>query len=323
MFDAGFIDAVLAGKRLQVAKAINIVEGDTGEAASLLGALHAHTGRAWRIGITGPPGAGKSTLTGRITQALRARGASVSVIAIDPSSPFTQGAVLGDRVRMVDIAGDEGVFIRSMATRGKLGGLSRKTIDAADVLDAAGFDFVLIETAGVGQTELDVADAADTTLVVLVPESGDFVQAMKAGLMEIADLFVLNKCDRPNANDSYNAIKSMLVGRPPGLDPDFKPDIVQTVAADNEGIDDLMAQLDRHRTHLEQNNRLARRRQTHTQVRVRELVNTLLAPSLWSNERETALQSGAARVVAGEQPPYALADELVQSFRSTLAKDTE
>ncbi len=317
--DADFIEAVLAGRRLQVARAINTVEAGAEDAAALLAKLHAHTGRAWRIGITGPPGAGKSTLTGRIVQALRERGASVAVIAIDPSSPFTRGAVLGDRVRMVDIAGDEGVYIRSMATRGQLGGLSRKTIDAADVLDAAGFDYVLIETAGVGQTELDVADAADSTAVVIVPESGDFVQAMKAGLMEIADFFVLNKCDRPNANDSYNAIKSMLVGRPAGLDPDWKPDILRTVAADNQGIDTVMAMLDKHRAHLEADGRLAKRRAARTRVRVRELVDTLLAPQLWDEAREATLAEGAHAVVAGDLPPYALAARLVEAFRREIA----
>jgi len=325
MTGEAFVEGVLAGERLQIARAINTVEAGAAGAAALLERLHAHTGRAWRIGITGPPGAGKSTLTARMVRALRGRGARVAVIAIDPSSPFSQGAVLGDRVRMTEVADDKGVYIRSMATRGELGGLSRKTIDAADVLDAAGFDFVIIETAGVGQSELEVAGAADSTVVVLVPESGDFVQAMKAGLMEIADFFVLNKSDRPNANDSYNALKAMLVARPAGLDPHWRPDVLRTVAAEDGGTAELMVKLDEHRAHLETGGRLERRRRAHAERRVRRLVDTLLAPELWDAAREQALAEGAAQVVAREQPPYRLAEALVAHFRRDIvaAKDDE
>src|SRR5690606_16243733 len=203
-------EGVLAGDRLAVARAISVVEGGGGAAAALVDALYPHTGRAWRIGVTGPPGAGKSTLTDRLIGHFRDAGQTVAVVAVDPSSPFTGGALPGDRVRLSERLGDDGVFVRSLAARGAGGGLSEATEAAGDVLDAAGFDVVLVETVGVGQGELDVAEAADTVAVVLVPESGDAVQAMKAGLMEIADVFCVNKADHPDANALVGALRSTL-----------------------------------------------------------------------------------------------------------------
>jgi len=199
-----------AGKKAALARAVSIVENHRAGFDALLGTLHPSLGRARRIGLTGPPGAGKSTMTTALTRALREQGKTVGIVAVDPTSPFTGGALLGDRIRMESVALDPGVFIRSMATRGSLGGLASATREVCDVLDAFGCDVILVETVGVGQSELDVARAADTTLVVLVPESGDSIQTLKAGVMEIADVFVVNKADRPGADRLRNDIELML-----------------------------------------------------------------------------------------------------------------
>jgi LAO/AO transport system kinase len=248
------MDATLAGRVLErdaraIARALSLVTDDPDAAAPLVAALHPRTGRAFVVGVTGPPGAGKSTLVDRMISAFRAAGQSVGVLAVDPSSPFTGGAVLGDRVRMLSHASDPGVFIRSLATRGELGGLASAVPDAVSVLDAAGFDVVLVETVGVGQDEVDVAAVADFCLVVLVPGAGDDVQSMKAGLIEIGDAFVVNKADRDGADQTAAAIESALKLGPPPPD-GWVPPVVRTIATDGSGVGELVGLIDRFRASM-------------------------------------------------------------------------
>jgi len=305
---------VVKRDRRFVARAISSVENDAPDSMLLLQSLYRYTGRAYRIGVTGPPGAGKSTVTNKLAKFYRSRKLRVGIIAVDPTSPFTGGALLGDRVRMTDVELDNDVFIRSMASRGSLGGLSKKAKEAADVLDAAGFDIILMETVGVGQSELDVAGAADTTIVVLVPESGDGIQAMKAGLMEIADFFVLNKADRPGADQAVMSIK-MILGFRPHDDSSWLADVVKTQANEGKGIEEVAALVERHRKFLERGG-LEQRRKARLKNRVREIVESRLRMHFWNHSRSIALDEKIGQVVAREVSPYELANELITNFKN-------
>ena len=302
-----------AGDLAAVARAISVIENDEPGARDLLRAIFPRTGKGYRIGVTGPPGAGKSTITSRLAQHYRALGRSVGVIAVDPTSPFSGGALLGDRVRMADVETDRGVFIRSMASRGSLGGLSRKAVEAADVLDASGREIIIMETVGVGQSELDIAGAADTTMVVLVPESGDSIQAMKAGLMEIADFFVMNKADRAGAEQAVTAIQMILHFRAGAA---WNPAVVSSVASTGEGIPAIAAQIDAHRAHLEASGGLARKRRGSLERRVGELVDESLRAGFWSPERRAKLAERMDAVMDHRLSPYEVAEDLIVHFTS-------
>ena len=271
---------MLGGDRLALARLITRVENRHPDVAQIMSAIHPHTGRAHVLGVTGPPGAGKSTLVDRLTSLLRASGASVGIVAVDPSSPFTGGAVLGDRIRMQTHTLDPGVFIRSMATRGSLGGLARATGEVIKLMDAAGFDEILIETVGVGQTELDIVRQADTTVVALVPESGDSIQAMKAGLMEVADIFVVNKADRDGAHALMAELRfsAHLHHASPAApkDVDWEAPVLATQAAANVGLAELLEEVRRHRRLLAESGALEKRRQ----ARRRQELDTVLVEEL-------------------------------------------
>lgn len=300
-------DRVRRGEPIAVARALTLVENRDAVAGDVLHDLWPTTGRAWRIGVTGPPGAGKSTLVAALIQHVRALGRTVGVIAVDPSSPFTGGALLGDRVRMAASYGDPGVFIRSMASRGDLGGLCAAAQEACDVLDAAGKDVVLIETVGVGQTEVEIVDAADTTLVVLHPESGDAVQAMKAGLMEIADVYAVNKADRPGADRLEQEILGSLGLRPHGA-ADWLPPVQRVVGTTGQGVPELWAALERHRDSQTATGRLESRRVRRVEQRIRLLVEAALRERFFHEPAAAARLSGfVAEVRAGRTTPYGAA----------------
>ena len=299
------VQRALRGERLAIARLISLVEDGGPELGRVMRALYPHTGSAYSVGITGAPGSGKSTLTERLVARARRDGHAVGVLAIDPSSPFSGGALLGDRVRMQNHATDAGVFIRSMATRGHLGGISLATPEAVRVLEAAGKDVIVIETVGVGQAEVEITDACDTTLVVVNPGWGDAVQAAKAGLMEIADVFVVNKADRPGSKESVRELKQMLQMS----DAPWKPDIVETVATKNEGIDDLWAAIEKHRAYQEEKGLLDARRRRRVEREIREIVAERYRERV---ERKAAerLRELTDAVVARELDPYEAADRL-------------
>jgi GTPase len=315
-------DRVLAGDTRAIARAITLIENEDAAGSDLVRRIFSRTGRAFLVGMTGPPGAGKSTLVDRMINDFRKAGSSVGVIAVDPTSPFTGGAVLGDRLRMQAHAGDEEVFIRSMATRGHLGGLSRATADAAVVLDAAGKDVVIIETVGVGQDEVEVVRTADISIVTLVPGAGDDVQALKAGIMEIADIFVVNKADREGADRLVSTVEAALSLQTFGAG-EWRPPILKTIATSGTGLTELMSAIELFREHVSRSagattsrGSLANRRRARSDARFRELLARRLVARVENDMAPGEFDAIVDRIAARELDPYTAVAGVIARSRS-------
>jgi len=304
------IDRVRSGEVRALARAISLVENDAPLAADVLAACFPHSGRALRIGVTGSPGAGKSTIVDKLARHYRANDISVGVIAVDPTSPFTGGAILGDRIRMHENLSDSGFYVRSMATRGSLGGLARTTADVASVIEASGKDVILIETVGVGQDEIDIVRLSDVTIVVLVPGMGDDVQSLKAGIMEIADLFIVNKADREGADRVEKEVRAMQsLATSHGS---WVPPVVKTIASTGEGIDRLTETIEQMKQWLDVDGRLEARRKVYWRERITEMMRHALMSQVREHGLSDAeLEAHAARVAGKEENPYRLVPELV------------
>src|SRR5262245_3283365 len=303
-------ESLLAGNRRSLARGITIVEMGGAPARELLGALYAYTGRAHIVGVTGAPGAGKSTLVNALARGWRRAGKTIGIIAVDPTSPFTGGAILGDRIRMQPLGGDSGIFIRSMASRGRLGGIAHATSDAIDLLDAAGFDLVLVETVGAGQSEVEIASAAHTTIVIEVPGMGDDVQAIKAGILEIADIFVVNKADREGADATIRQLRTMMrLGGPPR--DGWEPPILSAVAIREEGTVQIAAEVERHLAHLGATGQKAERERARAAREFQLIVQEAALERMRARLAEAGWDTLVAKIAAREIDPYTAAAELL------------
>jgi LAO/AO transport system kinase len=303
---------ILKGNRLATARAITLIEDERNDYIELLNSLHKNTGKAYRIGVTGPPGAGKSTFANQLAKLYRKQNKTVGIIAVDPTSPYTGGAILGDRVRMVELTSDKGVFIRSMATRGNLGGLARQATEVADILDAAGYEIIIYETVGVGQIELDIVETADTTIVMIVPEGGDIIQGMKAGLMEIGDIFILNKSDRPGADRMQKDLEYVLHLRKPIIE--WYPKVFQTQSHKNIGIETVRDEIKKHKEFLLKDNLLEIKRDKRLIKRIKQLIEKEMRAYFW-NERRQKILNDYLLNDKNSISPYALSDNLLKELK--------
>jgi LAO/AO transport system kinase len=321
MSQYSIIERLLAGDQRALARVVTLIEDGAPETRSILAELHAHGGKAHIVGLTGSPGAGKSTLVMQIARELRRRDQRVGIIAVDPSSPFTGGAILGDRIRMQELSGDPSVFIRSMASRGSLGGLATATRDAVRALDAAGFDTILIETVGAGQAEVEIVRAAQTVVVVTVPGMGDDIQAIKAGILEIADIFVVNKADRPGADQTAAELRMLL-----GLDEHkrervWRVPIIATIATTGAGVPELVDKLAAHRISLEHSGQLAGRSQRQARSEMLALLHQILLAKIESTLSSNDWNHLIEEVVERKRDPYTAADEIALRIGLTPAAD--
>jgi LAO/AO transport system kinase len=307
------VPRVLAGETGAIARLLSRAEAGHPECREALGRIFERAGHAHVVGITGVPGSGKSTLVSVLAARLRERGTKVGIIAVDPSSPFSGGSIMGDRIRMSELGADPGVFIRSMATRGALGGMARATLDAIDVLDAAGFGWILVETVGVGQDEVEIAQASHTTVVVSAPGLGDDIQAIKAGVLEIADVHVVSKCDRPDAHRTIADLKNMLaMGAVAGAETAWRPPVVGTSAVSREGLDDLVAALDAHRARLDGSDAGPARRRRIAEFRILKTAEDLLR-ARFHRSRAGRVAELAERLASREISPYAAGEQLLDA----------